>query len=458
MRTHIQVLAAVGLTVAALTGARAAERESAEVPLTRGKHRLVFLNGDKMHGALIGMEPGGGLRWWHPHAQETITFRLGTVGSVALAEQPPVTAVDGGLSRLELTNGDELLGQILAMDAGKVLLRTRYAGELTLKTAMVAAVFPEAERGARIYSGPTSRDEWTVNVPNNSKSKGRFQNQAFVMAGHGVTIGRDLKLPNTATISFDLSWRQRPQLHLYLYTDDIRRSDANGYSLRIENDEFSFYRHTRRRGSVFLGQIALPDFNGKYRAKLALSAEREKRIFVLRVDDKEVKRWTDEGDAPGNGRGLMFLSATLHEMRISNIRVFEGGGKVDPSFFAGKADTGDLIRFVNGDRVTGTFRGIRKDRIELASAYGRFNVPLERVLVVRMQESTRHLARKNETDVRAHFRSGGRVTMALDSLNTTEIAGHSECFGRATFQLDAFKLLEFNLYVPRDGEEEFGIW
>ncbi|MBN1670700.1 MAG: hypothetical protein JXR37_06690 [Kiritimatiellae bacterium] len=414
-------------------------------------HLLRFLNGDVMHGRLISAEAGKLLNWMNPHAAAPIAFDLRNVAEIVLGGEGDNGAAAATLSRVRLSNGDQLVGEIVEMTAKELVLDTGYAGRITIRRPVMAAIYPNISKTTHVYEGPARAEDWVVKAPGQS-AQVDFKKKAFYVTGHGATIGRNLDLPDVALIEWELGWRVQPQLYIYLYTDNIRGYNCNAYALRMESQRFYLYHQTRQTGTHHLGNAEVEGLIAKGKARIAVMVDRPKKQISLKVDGVLVKQWTDTQDFAGLGRGLMFHARSAGEMRISDIRVSKWDGSLGASPVMEDEAEQDRIRFVNEDRVSGEMKGIRRGKITFETDYAPLTVPLDRVVVVLLKSDGRELARRNAGDIRAHFRHGGRVTLDMRGLENGVLSGESENFGKADFQLGAFRRLSVNVY--REGGEE----
>jgi hypothetical protein len=404
---------------------------------------LVFRNGDLLHGTLLSIVPDTEIRWSHPDAKRPIEFAPPNIVQIKLAAQPAAPAAPPQ-AVVRLTNGDELRGQIVALDETTLTLQTAYAGELAIQRTMVQTILPKTSTGPALYRGPTDLADW---VRPQGDQAWRFRNGAlYSVAGQSGPIGRDVKLKDRSRIEFDLAWRNPPYLQISLAADNPENFFGNAYLLQITGNSVQLQRGRLRGGFSNLGgSTSLDNFAGRGKARLSILVDKPKRTIALLVDGALVKQWTDPGDFAGQGGCLMFLSQGQGPMRISNLLVTEWDGELgEGGALVAKAD--DMIRFSNNDKVSGRLQAIHKGVITFATAFATLEVPLDRAAQIEFASDRRERARRLAGDVRATFHEGGTVTLALEKLDETSLVGSSENFGKRTFARSAFRELRFHIY------------
>ncbi|MGA0368544.1 MAG: hypothetical protein ACO3N7_03740, partial [Kiritimatiellia bacterium] len=103
---------------------------------------LQFLNGDRLSGELIGIDAEEGLRWKHPDAEEELSFRLDNLKNLTFRDSGEAEEELLSLPRIELTNGDQYRGRILAMDAETLTLESPLGGRMNIQSTMVRSFRP----------------------------------------------------------------------------------------------------------------------------------------------------------------------------------------------------------------------------------------------------------------------------------------------------------------------------
>lgn len=411
-------------------------------PQTPAADVLVFRNGDTLQGRLLGITPDTEVRWSHPDAKRPLEFAPGNIVQIKLTGKPLPAAPSHALVRL--TNGDELRGQIVSLDAEKLTLQTAYADVLTIQRPMLQTVLPQVGVAAALYRGPTDLTDWQRAQGDQSWM---FRNGAlYAAAGQSGMIGRDMKLKDRSRIDFDLAWRTHPYLQISIGGDNPENFFGNAYLLQLSGNSVQLQRGRGRGGFNNLGGVtSLDNLAARGKARISILVDKTKRTIAFLLDGAVVKQWTDPGDFAGQGGCVMFLSQGQGPMRISNLLVTEWDGEWnDSGTLTAKAE--DLIRFNNNDKVSGQLKSISKGTITFVTAFATLEVPLERAAQIELASDRAERARRQAGDVRATFHEGGHVTLALEKLDETSLVGSSENFGKRTFSRAAFRELRLHIY------------
>ncbi|NQU09376.1 hypothetical protein HQ590_01180 [bacterium] len=431
--------APVRVTVPPPAGAGATEVADAD---TETSDLLRFKNGDVLHGSLVGMPSPDKILWQHPDTEPEITFAARHVVQVRLAGHG-VPPPPGPLATVQLTNDDELQGKVTALDAERLVLETWYAGPLTIKRTMVTSIGLETMLADTIYAGPTGMEGWQH--ARQRSAAWRYSKGAFYSTTQGG-IGRDVGLPDRARVEFDLAWRNFPQFMLALYTGDFDQILSDGYILQWSGNTVYLQRARNRDVNNLGGAINLDDMQRRTKFHVTVLVDKPKKSVSLLIDGALTKQWVDPGDFAGTGTGLMLQSQGQGALRFSNLRVSTWDGQLDQPATAATPRSEDVIRLVNNDKVSGRLESIANDKITFVTSYATLDIPLDRASIIQLAADKAERARRQAADIRAVFRRGGRVTLAVETLDGQSLSGTSENFGRQSFTRQAFRELQLNIY------------
>jgi hypothetical protein len=416
---------------------------------------LKFKNADTLHGALVAANPDDGVRWSREDAKSAISFTLANVSEVSFANV--VTPRAGGpRAVVRLTNGDSLSGELNALTKDALKLQTWYGGELTVKRPMIASVEPGLGTISVLYAGPNAITEWQQKGGGGGRGWS-FKKGALVAAGGsgGLTVGRDVKLPDMASIECDIAWMGYVNFYMLFYAENFENYyNSDCYALQISSGTIYLQRCQRNSGMNNVDQyVNVESLQRKNKAHIALKTNKQKKTVALFIDGAMVKQWTDRSDFNGKGTGIGFVTQG-QPMRVSNIVVTEWDGKLEvDGGGAAKATEEDLVRLVNGDKLSGHLDTIANGQLNFATSYAKLEIPLNRVAEIAMASKTAEKPRRQANDLRAFFVDGGRLTLSLEKLTPDTLNGGCESFGKASFQRGAFQRLQFNIY---DDNKEAG--
>jgi len=407
--------------------------------------RLRLMGGEWLKGSLVGGSVTNGLLLWrHPSIRELLSVQLAAVAEVQLARTATATRTSADVIRL--TNGDELRGRIRSLDADSLLLEDTPAGALTLRRAMVAEFSPSGGAGEVLYEGPVSLDEWSL--------RGDRSRQWMLVEGGLVPltpspIGRVIEgMGDQVRIEFTLEWKYGPgYLSFWFFHEKPEEPQGDAYMLNIiASQRLDLNRMRAGGGSQNLGGVDIGEFAGGATAmRVVVHADRRQGEIAVWINGRMVRQWKDMRDFRGTGRAITFMPEGGRDVRITDIRVSHGMGRLSAPDSPPKTDV-DTVALENGDSISGRVNELRDGHIRVETPFGPFEIPVERVIAVSLAGDSRLRARRRPHDVRLRLVGGGQVTIALIEMDSAAIRGDSENFGRSEWPLVAVQRIEFNLY------------
>jgi hypothetical protein len=386
---------------------------------------LSFLNKDQLHGYLLAIDADGSLHWQSPEARDPIVFKNGEVSQIKLDSHQHAATISE--ARIVLTNGDILPGNIVSLDDKT----------LALDTLSDAANIQ--------YAGPTSLDGWIAGRMGNSGSWS-YKDGTLIGASYG-TIGRDVKLPDMSSLSFDLSMQGNQQIGIGIYADHPDNT-GNCYMLQLSSGFAELQRYSRNTGSTVIGNAQMQNAIRHDRTHVELRSSKDKKSIWLLLDGKMMKQWTDPADFSGGGGSIIFAAQPGSIVRISAIKVSSWNGKFDESASPTGKTGSDSVQLANDDKVTGHLESIQDGKAKFSSDYAELTIPLERIEYLDLANTGSGQAKSASTNVKAWLPDGGNITMQLTQWAAKTCTGSSPNFGTATFSPDAFTRIEFNLQAP----------
>jgi len=416
-----------------------------------------FGNGDILSGSAVGLNKEGHLVWNSETLHSEVPLHLDKILEMSLRSnnQPPSTAPH--IAKVTLTNGDTLHGELLALDDKEVTLQTDHSGLLKIRRSMSSKLdITKSER--TLYSGPYDFDEWTVA---DADSDAWSLQNGHLVSREGSSIARPFDLPDKAHFSFTLTWRSSLRFRLLLRSDDEETSQPDNCYDLVYNRRFVYMRKRwtgpNGAGSRIIGQSAnIQELNEKETARFDFYLDRKAGTIAFYVDGKQAQVWSDEAPDDGTfGKMIHFIAEDGYPVRVSRIELSEWtSANLPDDRQAGivneeALEEGQQIILQNGDVLVGDVGLVKDGVLEVTTAHTPIKVPIERM-------SSVHLTDKSDAnyeepirkpgDVRAWFRSGGRITFRLDSFSDGKLEGFSQTFGTATFDSNAFSRIEFNIY------------
>jgi hypothetical protein len=405
---------------------------------------LQFLDGSSLHGQLRSIDLNGGIEWVHPGAINPIRFRPDNLAWIRFEKPRAINSLGQPTCRFRFNNGDEVFGSLSSIDSEKVELETWFGGTLQApREALQSATF--LSKGyAILYEGPTSFDGW---VQSRSQQVWEYRDGALTASRAG-TLGRDVKLSGSASISFELAWNGHFSLILALYTPVLDRFDYSSscYMFYLSQGYVTLQRVQGGAGVINLGQAQIPEMSKKNKLRIDIRANKEDSTLGLLIDDRLVQRWKDPSGFVGQGSGVVFFAQLEGpSINISNIKVAQWEGELamdDPARSAGKDD---LVYLANRDKVSGQLRSVRDGKLSVVAGQNALEIPLSRVTQIHLANPAANLPPNGPWQLRAYLAGGGAVALDLERWNDEEVLGLSSNFGHVGFHPDTVRQLRFNL-------------
>ena len=442
-----------------LCGHISAQETSNSANSKPARDSILFKNGDLLFGNLQSIDGDAGIRWHRPDALEPFLFDRAHVTQIDFAhakrtEAPPST----NMCYIVLHNGDQLGGELLGYDGQNISVNTWFAGRLELPKASVALIVPLGVPKPTIFAGPTGKDGWTIGKVTAGalvdSGEWIYSNGAFY-AMKSASIARDLKLPESMSLQFDLEWRGFFHVAVALYSSYLHPINlANKetepqfggfYSLQLNPFSANLLPVKQSEPLRYLGQASLQQLSQTNAAHIDIRVNKSKKLIALIVNGTLIKQWVDE-DFAGTGTGVRFVHQGQGAVKLSNIKLTEWDGTFDEPATITPNKSQDLARLKNGDRVIGSVKTIRDGKLNIEANGTALDVPINRVKQIELTTPRSTESKPTPTTVRAYFASGtGSLTFNLEKWTADEVTVTSENFGSAKLKPAAFSRLVFDL-------------
>lgn len=425
-----------------------------------GRDALTFRNGDVLFGSLTAIDSTNGISWNRSDALNEFRFRPERVSQLDLSSVAnPPEKVSSNLCSVQLNNGDQFQGDLVYYDGQNLKLDTWFGGELQFPRQSVALIVPLGLPKPTLFAGPAGLEGWTMGKVNAGAlveaGEWIYQNHAFY-AFKSASIARDLHLPDSASMQFDLEWRGFFHIAVALYTEYLHPVNlANKetepkfggfYSMQINPFSANLLPVKQTEPLRYLGQASLQALAQKNSAHIDIRVSKSKRILALLIDGILVKQWVDTDEFAGTGTGIRFVHQGQGAVKLTNLRVTDWDGQFEEPVSVTPNKSQDLARLKNGDRVFGNVKGIRDGKLTVEAAGTVLDVPITRVKQIEISnpQAASHPIKTNT--VRAFFGSGaGSLTFDLQQWTDEGFKAESANFGKASFKPNAFGRLVFDL-------------
>ncbi len=419
--------------------------------------RLFFRNGDSLSGTLQTIAPDG-VRWVRSDAREAMEFASTNLSRVEFAPRPAPADAEVADCRVYLSNGDLLEGAFLSCDLTDVRVRTSYAGALDIPRAAVKSVVFLPSAQSAIFEGPHGLDGWvqgksTLAAAVVEPGEWKYRNGAFY-ATKSASIARDVKLPDSVRIEFDLRWQDRFQLAVALFTDSLQpvslaakenEPDFGGfYSFQLNNSYADIIAITKREPLRYLEPVFTPLLLQTNRTHVDLRANKKTRAIALFLDGVLVKKWTDTNGFAGQGTGLRFVNQAQGAVKVSHVRVSAWDGRLDDKPSLTPDGKNDAILKADGSVAVGSVQSITNGVLALNIVQVRLAIPLAKVtrLDFAVLPETKPSA-ASASQVRVFAGQSSRLSLQLGQWDSNAVSGVSSLLGKVTLRPETLTRLEW---------------
>lgn len=433
------------------------EPDESETTRHAPRDTLVFKNGDLLYGTLEHIEPNAVVRWRHPNVAGLIEFAPESVARIdfGFRVQPPFERKS--VCRIRLVGQDEIEGNLLSCNAQEVVLESLYAGRIVVPRSMVRVIIPKPNEPPPVYEGPIDPESWTFGkvrggIPN--AGDWSYKNGAFY-ATKSASVARDVKLPDVASVQFDLAWKGMLYIAIALYTDYLepvslqtKESEpkfGGFYSLQLSSYTVNLLPVTQTDPLRYLGQTSVPAFSKKNKSHIDVRINKAKRTTTLMVDGAIVKQWIDTEGFVGDGTGLRFVHQGQGAVKLNNLKVSKWDGQFEEKLSNRPNRSQDLVTLRNGDKISGKIEQILENQVRFNSSNGKaLEIPLDRIKVFELATRTIPKPTSNSTNTKATFRNGGVISFQLERWTPQEIVATSSSLGKVVFHPSAFDRIDVN--------------
>jgi hypothetical protein len=433
----------------------------ANLPTNSAPDELFLRDGDSIDGKLLGIDSKEGVRWQNPDVAEPIEFKMDGVAQIRFhpadrADSPTVAEADSRCKVL-LAGGDELEGNLISCDRSNLVLQTWYGGSLSISRKSVQSVyFPPATPD--IFA-QTAGDGWVQGTGAAAAFSGDpgewvYRYGAFY-ASKSASIARDIKLPDSADIQFDLAWSGSLSLSLALYTDSLQplllsekdSAPAFGgfYSMQFLPGLFVNLARVKKLEPV-LGldaPVSVPALGQTNRVHVEVRARKQSSIVALTVDGVLVEKWHDTNGFVGEGTGMRFVHNPGGLIKVSDLRVTPWDGVLEESQESVQAAGQDIASLTNGASLAGEIVEVSQGKMTMHGKQATSVVPLAQIRRLTFAGVKDEPGNSDEGEVHANLVGGGSLTFQLEKWSVDGVDVRSSAFGTARFRPEAFGRIVF---------------
>ena len=444
--------AAVAVTLAIITAATAGEAIFVPPPRgadetldpTPGKNEgpeldvLKTIQGDVINARLVKLLPDDAIRLEGPQFAGGMNLLLSALDTATM--KPEVR--DSGGDYVHLTNGDQIIGELLAITAEDVVVESEIAGAVRIPKRLVSSI----SLGGKMLQGIESKF-----------AEGKMEPWK-VRSGPWNVFGNLLQC-NSISSSEQAVYAELDQKGPITFIADVQGS--SGHSLRCymglfadttEGDYGSNAVFTMLQYSEMILGYTMANNNTHHVANRRLgTSPRQVRLRVAYDPaDSKVYLWVDkmphgEFVIPAKiDSGKYVIFGSRYPIQVKELTVLNG---IVPPSEAEKMpeEKADTVRFGNKDRISVQAIALAGGEFAIKTEFGALTPDVESVSNILFRTEGREEPRRRKGDVRVQT-AGSLLTLQLMELTPEHLAGKSECYGELKLQRKAIKSIQFNIY------------
>ena len=346
-----------------------------------------------------------------------------------------------GCDELKMTNGDRLIGSVVAILPDVIYVDSEMLGPLEIERAMVASINFSQGRTAMIDNN-FSRDQFD---PWKSKGQGwtiRDGKLIGTMRGNRQTLyaALDQKKPTTMVVSAESTSGNNLYLVLTMFADNTNQYYGTNSVYATVRGQYVNLSYAQRGGTNTAQQTRLKSSPKK--GTLRLAYDPKTQLAKLWFNDKLMC----EKNIPGklaSGQFVMFSSE--QSCTISDLRVVQG--IIPPGKALGKTNKdADIILLNKNDKLTATSVVMEDNVFDIKTTLdAKSTVNLEAVRSVIFRKSDQAKPRLHKNDVLVILPQS-LITMELEQMTEEFLIGRTEIIGDLKIPRKSIKAVRFNLY------------
>ncbi len=419
-----------------------------------------FINGDRLRCEIKSIDSIKGIEIKNKYIQNVAIFPLETIVKISFGDRNSPSFSPKNACKVKLINLDEIEGDLISLDEKEMILETAFSGRISIPRKRIDSFTPIIPKPTVVFEGPTGIDGWTISsspAPDAQPSTWKYRNGALITTESG-SIARDLKLPDIATIEFDIAWQNYLSIAIALYANTLfpiqlaQKDDGPDfgpfYSLQINFNTVNLMAIRKGIPINSMGIGFLPLIDRKTSAHIMIRANKPEKTFYLYVDGLLVKQWQDPGQFSGSGTCVRFVNQLSAPLKISNITVMQWDGRTETP--TNKIDNlkSDFVRLLNNDTVMGTVKEFKDGKFKFQTAFGNVEVPFIRVNQFHFSIIGREPIFKKPDDITATLTKYGKLTVKIERWENDKLIAINPVFGSVKIPLWALRILSFKPENP----------
>ena len=418
-----------------------------------GLEKIRLFDGSELTGHLIKLDKSQILHWENNAVSAPINFKFKSVSSIAF-NRISKTQIPRELKSLKLylRNGDKLRCRFKQLADNHFFVKTGFSNSLKIPLLSVRKVEFLPSTHLTLYDSSFGLENWKKS---NSKSW-TYQDGDLVSVFSG-SVGTKLSKKEALEIEFKAEWERSFYLALRIFSDSDGSSYGNvGYHLSFSNNRLNLQVNKRKKGRIIretLGSVMVNDMMENKKATFRILAHRQKKEFIIFVDNKMVARWKDSTqDFQPDQNGILFINQGGNSyIRLKEVNISGWDGTFFPSKERENNSTASssYLVFNNGDSTPVSSITGKEQALSVSTKRGPFTIPLNRVRHIVFASVEQRLPETETTEQLLLSQSLGHLSFRLNSISKENLFGVHPYFGEFKLNLNNCKQLKCNQHLLR---------
>ena len=418
-----------------------------------GLEKIRLFDGSELTGHLIKLDKSQILHWENNAVSAPINFKFKSVSSIAF-NRISKTQIPRELKSLKLylRNGDKLRCRFKQLADNHFFVETGFSNSLKIPLLSVRKVEFLPSTHLTLYDSSFGLENWKKS---NSKSW-TYQDGDLVSVFSG-SVGTKLSKKEALEIEFKAEWERSFYLALRIFSDSDGSSYGNvGYHLSFSNNRLNLQVNKRKKGRIIretLGSVMVNDMMENKKATFRILAHRQKKEFIIFVDNKMVARWKDSTqDFQPDQNGILFINQGGNSyIRLKEVNISGWDGTFFPSKERENNSTtsSSYLVFNNGDSTPVSSITGKEQALSVSTKRGPFTIPLNRVRHIVFASVEQRLPETETTEQLLLSQSLGHLSFRLNSISKENLFGVHPYFGEFKLNLNNCKQLKCNQHLLR---------
>ena len=315
------------------------------------------------------------LAWKHTLSGAELTYPISTIRQLVFSGESQL-GPNGDIILLD--NGDLLAGELVTLDKEWATMQSPAIGTFKLpRERLRTARLATGSGDSATYVDAGDLSGWIAGTTDGKPIRWTANNQAFHFNGRGQEhIGKDVKLPQAADISFDLAWSAArnarlgagPDFNMVLCADKAKPGpNPTGYMLNFDRNWLTVMHVSNdpaARQHATLGRVGLTQFlEGKSSMHVRVIVNRITRRLHILINGNEAGEMQDEAPAAPEGTAIILGGEGDTGLKLRRLRVESWNGLIGSKLPASAKSNQDkdLLLAVDGDEVFGDITAVRTD-------------------------------------------------------------------------------------------------